>query len=73
MVCKERLIDALTQTHRALLAYTECVDLCETDEEREGLIEMVTMLAEQARRIQEELLAHAPCSHQAREREREKT
>lgn len=56
MICKERLIDALTQTHRALLAYAECVDLCETDEERQHLTEIAVTLAEQARRIQSTLL-----------------
>ncbi|AEJ44367.1 hypothetical protein [Alicyclobacillus acidocaldarius] len=65
MICKERLIDALTQTHRALLAYVECVDLCETEEERERLTEIATILAEQARRIQEELLDHVPSKYQA--------
>ncbi|MCL6446055.1 MAG: hypothetical protein K6T83_21865 [Alicyclobacillus sp.] len=65
MICKERLIDALTQTHRALLAYVECVDLCETEEERERLTEIATILAEQARRIQEKLLDHVPSKYQA--------
>ncbi|WP_304459792.1 hypothetical protein [Alicyclobacillus sendaiensis] len=66
MICKERLIDALTQTHRALLAYAECVDLCETEDERECLTQMATLLAEQARRIQEKLLERALCENPSR-------
>ncbi|MDP9729926.1 hypothetical protein J2S04_002903, partial [Alicyclobacillus tengchongensis] len=43
MICKERLIEALTQTHKALIAYTRCAEMLENEEDQKRL-EQVSLL-----------------------------
>lgn len=56
MVCKEHLVDALSQTHRALLACSQCIDEASSHEERELLEELSVSLAAQAKVVHEMLL-----------------
>lgn len=56
MVCKEHLINALTQTHRALTACAQCIDECATEEEKELFGNLGHSLATQAKIIHEKSL-----------------
>lgn len=56
MVCKGHLIDALTQTHRALTACAQCIEDSATEEEKELFGNLGFSLATQAKVIHEKLL-----------------
>jgi hypothetical protein len=59
MACREALLDALTQTHRALMAYSRCLDVLEDEEERERFEQVCVDLATQAKTLQDHLLGYA--------------
>ncbi len=56
MLCREHLIDALTHTHRALIACSQCIEESSTAEEKELLKDLGFSLATQAKQIHEKLL-----------------
>lgn len=56
MVCREHLINALTQTHRALLACSQCMEETASSEEKELFGNLGVSLATQAKMIHEKLL-----------------
>lgn len=56
MLCKNKLIDALAQTHKALVACTECLAEVPGESDEETLKELCILLAHQAKYLNDSLL-----------------
>lgn len=56
MVCRDHLLNALTSTHRALIACSQCIEESATEEEKELFGNLGVSLATQAKALHEKLL-----------------